>query len=256
MATFNEVFNTPRDEILGAVKSGAMTPWDGRTALVKLLIANGVDSATANEQALTIMKDAGIDLSTLGSGMGPIPGQGGTMGPGPEASPATGMYRANLTPEQRFGLGEDDPFAAYLRQGELPGVGQNQFQSWLTRQYDPAYATFGAASYLNPKTTSPDWANYLGGMPGVQAQRQQAKGLFGQAAGLGMPGQEDFTQSLGAGGFQDFMRAVLGGTYAPPVAKNMLGNLGGLQAQYNAQTGMGATDQEGFLNYLKNYYRL
>lgn len=171
-------------------------------------------------------------------------------------------YQSGLTPEQRFALGENDPYAAYIRNLDIPGVGQNPYQNWQANQQQPMYATFGASQYLNPTETFNDWNKYMETGGGPQAQRQTALKSFNQAAA--MPNQAKtgqtqmgFLEALGED-FSDFMNNVLAARYNPSIRKNLKANLGGLQAQYNAKTGgvPGVGANEGFLDFAKQYYNL
>jgi hypothetical protein len=146
---------------------------------------------------------------------------------------------------------EYSPFAYYAKQKGIPGMGQNPLQQWQQSQFNPAYGTYQAQSYLNPGSAT-DWGQYLGGT-GAMGARNAAPALFRQAASnTGVGEQQGFMDVLGSY-FNDFMYNALRGSYAAPVAERMASRLPGLEQQYTGETqGAGNT----FLSWLLGKYRL
>lgn len=151
-------------------------------------------------------------------------------------------------------IGEDAPFAAFLRRNNLPGYGQNPLQSWQMRQYDPTYATYQASSYLNPLSTPPDWNAYQGAQPaGSIGNRAAAMPLFRQAMGQTPQEQNAFRQAMDDD-FDAFIKNILRGRYASPVAQRMGQWLPGLQQQFR---GTQVEDPNAsFLSFLNQKLRL
>jgi len=185
-------------------------------------------------------------MSGQGGGAGDTGGRGGVVAQ-PDVIPgAFAQYSA---------LGEEEPFAAYLKRYELPGYGQSASQRWQTQQYDPTYGTYQASSYLNPETAPKDWTSYLANQGGLNpaASRQQAGQLFGQAAGQAPQEQRGFQEALG-GDFGAFMANALRGRYAAPVAKRMAGWIPGMEQQFLGES-LGSPEAS-FLSFLQNKLRL
>ena len=157
------------------------------------------------------------------------------------------------TRQDVVGLGEDDPFASFLRRFNLPGYGGSTVQNWQRQQFQPQFSTFQAESALSPAGTNPTpWSDWMqSGQDNPQAVRQRAGQLFQQARG---GNQADFQESFEReGDFENFIQAALQGRYAAPVAKAMSRWIPGLQRQYQAEsTGRGTN----LLDYLNQRLRL
>ena len=154
------------------------------------------------------------------------------------------------------GWGEEEPFAAYLKQYNLPGMGQTSTQRWQSRQYDPQRALYQAREYLSPEGTTPvEWPTYMAGQPaGSAAHRQQSMDIFRKQVGATPQEQREFKE-VGLGeSFDDFLGNVLRGRYPAEIAGRMAQRLPGMQEEWESKT-MG-DPTASFMDWLQKRLRI
>ncbi len=152
----------------------------------------------------------------------------------------------------------ENPTAAWNRAYNLPSVGANPFQSWLSGQSGPAYSAYAAKNM----------ADVLGGLPGssfgsylgqedLGAAPQRALSTLQNVRGRGEPEQQNWMsrfqgEDVGGNLSQLFQAALQGRGYASPFARAASRNIPGYQEQWNTQTlgGQRQADTGTLLTYL------
>ncbi len=228
-------------------------------ALARELIAAEFQStgmySNPQETADRYLAAAGVGANAPGAA---ATGGGATTGGGVVATPKP----AGFTPAQSGWL-QENPVAEWNRAFNLPSVGGNPFQDWLSTQVTPAYSALAARNLLNiPKGGQPEaFSTYLGSQgQGIPMAGQTALGALKEARGLGGLAQETFLGNLrgaraegGAGAsLQALLQAGLQGRgFAAPFARAASRNVPGYEEQWNTETlGGSQLGSEGLLNYL------
>lgn len=234
-----EQFGAAVDAILRAYANGQIpTRAEAVSQLHSLVVGIGYSEGQATQLAEGYITNRMPQLGLTEPGT--TGGAGTTTGPlaKPSFTPYSPMSNVNIKT-----LGEQNAFAAYMRENALPGAGLTDYQQWQAQQFQPSYGTYQASTYLNPKQTPATWGEYMPKQGNVFEQRDVAAKLFQQAR---TGNQQEFLE--GGTDLENLLQGALRSQYGAPVAQAMSGWIPGLRAEYQAETGGAGTDLLGWLS--------
>lgn len=173
----------------------------------------------------------------------------------------TGIPMGPVTQTEGGFLGEN-PQLAWNRAYDLPSVGANPFQQWLSNQAGPAYSAYAGQNVADIMAgkEGTSYGDYLGASD-LGKMPQRALSTLRGLKGAGSETQQDWMNQLVGGDVggnlsQIFQGALQGRGYASPFARAASRNVPGYQEKWAGQTLGGSRGDQSFLDYLMQQFQL